>query len=153
MHPDIRPDEFTPGQTIYVFEQGEGTYRSSRLSETGTLLHEVDFDGEIVTESAHNCFNDERSRVWRMHAAAVEVSYLPEGVRIINKGAPTTVWYHEKWSEKFETGEELHKDWRGLGIEFDYLIDAWLRRLNGEHLPLWAGELDPKYAYLSANEE
>ena len=52
--------------------------------------------------------------------------------------------------ETFKEGDRLHKDWEGRGIEFDVLIDKWLRRLNGEIIPLSDYYHDPYNRWLDS---
>jgi len=77
-----------------------------------------------------------------MGEARIEISSRC-AVKIVNKGARTRVCYGAGDTEVFEKGDMLHKDWRGKGVEFGYLIDRWLRRLSGEEIPLTDYFKDP----------
>ncbi len=60
-------------------------------------------------------------------------------------GDPTWVKYSDSMGDEelFEDGDVLHADWEGMGINFSMIISKWLRRLNGEKIPLSDYYKDP----------
>jgi hypothetical protein len=104
-------------------------------------LYEVEeHDGSLISVPAYNCFElKSYSRTWTMGTSAIEVTCgVAYGFRtfVTNVGKRTRVIYAIdetcEYSETFEAGELLRIAWRGYGIEFGWLIDRWLRRLEGE---------------------
>lgn len=152
MHRKIKPiPPFRKGQKIYTFESGEGIFISNKGwdCERQQDMYEMDFNGRRELYSSTYCFTfRKQSRIWKLGKAKIEV--FPnafEGVRIVNCGEDTVVrWSDEEGDEDLiRKGDILIKDWRGVGIEFDNIIDKWLRRLNGEQIPLWEDII--RYSY------
>ena len=134
------------GTIIYVFERGECTYLSNRGwdEKYKSEIYEVkDSDGLTIRIPAYNCFElKSYSRIWTMGDSAIKlVCGTAYNFRTFaeNVGKTGRVVYGVKGEdyacdevEIFNAGDLLPIAWRGRGIEFSWLIDRWLRRLEGE---------------------
>ena len=147
MDRDIKASEFATGELVYVFEQGPGKFIANlgfdEEWEEEMLQVEGTIDGRARTTC---CFtygsNHEVFRFYSLGKASVKIVYCDDyevrPVKILYQGPEVLVRYSDEEGERetFKDGDELHKDWDGRGIEFDVLVDKWLRRLNGEIIPL-----------------
>jgi hypothetical protein len=138
----MQGEKLKPGQKVYVFEYGEGKVLTSHgYDESGTEeIYKVRINSEISLTHSSNCFalkkDGRKQRSWKQNAIEIEVTYDP--IKLIFHGNPTWVTYSdaEEDRELFEEGDELHKDWEGMGIDFFMIITKWLKRLNGDKIPL-----------------
>lgn len=134
---------FRKGRKIYVLDRGECKYMA-RLGwdeRYNAELYEVErHDGSLISVPAYNCFElKSYSRTWTMGTSAIKVTCgVAFNFRTIvtNVGTRTEIIYEQdektEVSEIYEVGDPLPVAWRGYGIEFSWLIDRWLRRLEGE---------------------
>ena len=134
---------FRKGQKIYHVDHGECTFMA-RLGWDETYnaeLYQIKLhNGSLDSVTACNCFElKSYSRTWTMGSSAIEVTCgVAYGFRTVvtNVGKRAEVIYEEGETDEnsitFEVGEMLPVAWRGYGIEFGWLIDRWLRRLEGE---------------------
>lgn len=97
-------------------------------------------DDEIQDVGSAFCFHlrpdGTYSRRWQWNNAIIEITSDP--VKLFNRGPTTLVRYSENDGDEELMPEngQLHKDWEGYGIDFPMIIEKWLRRLNGEFIPL-----------------
>jgi len=138
--------DFIEGMHIYVLEYGECKFLFNRGwdEKYKAEVYEIeDGFGCCRFTPAYNCFElKSYSRIWIMSDSAIEVTCgIAYNFRIfaINVGKNCRVVYEvdEKDAghdeiELFDVGDLLPIAWRGYGIEFGWLIDRWLRRLDGE---------------------
>lgn len=154
MQKEIRGHELKRGETVYVFEHGEGKVLGLRgFDKTKTdEIYEIEFESNVYKVHSSSCFAVDkmgrRHRRWKLNAAEIELTYEP--IKLTFHGNPTLVKYSdaEGDEEHFEEGDILHKDWEGMGIDFPMIISKWLRRLNGVQIPLVNYYTDPVNRWL-----
>lgn len=141
--------QFEKDQSVYIFEYGEGKFikriRYDEQEQDEILL--IQF-GKISNEfKSSNCFfvnNDGPNfRRWKLNKYEIEITEDP--IQLHYLGQPVWVKYSEQEGDEelFETDDALHKDWDGMGIDFQMIIKKWLQRLNGELIPLSGYYQDP----------
>ena len=143
---EIHGSSFDENEKIYVFDVGFATFISNlgyaENDEEEVYLVLLEGDKDPSTFCSSSCFKiglSEMTRTWFLKNLKVDLYYEPVigSIRLIYSGEPVVVSYDKKRdSETFKKGDKLHRDWEGNGIEFNALIDKWLRRLNGEIIPL-----------------
>ena len=138
--------DFVEGADIYVLDYGECKYLSNRGwdEKYKSEVYEIkDINGRNRYTPSYNCFElKSYSRIWTMGESAIEVTCgiaynfrtfvtnVGKTCRVVYEVAETDNEYVV--SEIIEAGDVLQIAWRGYGIEFGWLIDRWLRRLEGE---------------------
>ena len=153
---------FYANDRVYVFDVGYGIFienlgysEESREDKYKILLG----DGDEVVVSSSICFEIVESkmvRTWSLNTHKVVLTYDHSAIviKLLYLGEPVKVCYDNKRDcEVFKQGDRLHKDWEGRGIEFDVLIDKWLRRLDGEIIPLSEYYHDPYNRWLDSLSE
>ena len=137
------------GQRVYAFERGEGkVLKLLGYYEGGTEeVYEVEMNSEVQMVRSSDCFAIDkrgvRRRKWKLHTIEIEITYDP--IALVFHGSPTWVKYSDSSGDEelFEEGDGLHQDWEGMGLNFPEIISKWLRRLNGERIPLSNYYKDP----------
>ena len=153
MHQEIAGSKFQAGESIYVFEGGEGKYLASLgyNKEWDADLYQVEMDDEREIVPTYNCFhinidNSTIYRVWQMKEAKIKVTCKP--ITLSYLGKDLRVEYEKGVGELIKDGQVLHKDWEGNGIDFQMIIEKWLKRLNGHRIPLSKYYKDPINRFL-----
>jgi hypothetical protein len=133
---------FRKGQRVFVFEYGEGRYVRSLGFDPTVNQHyvEVRIDERTKRIPSMLCFTYAPSgglvRRWSLDERSIDLTYDPITLTYI--GEPTWVVYSDAEGDKelFESGDTLHKDWEGNGVNFSMILTKWFRRLQGENIPL-----------------
>ncbi|MBK5275603.1 MAG: hypothetical protein JJE30_11195 [Desulfuromonadales bacterium] len=138
--------DFVKGTIIYVLDFEECKYLSNKGWDERykAEVYEIEVDcGCNRNTPAYNCFElKSYSRIWTMGESAIKVTCgiaynfhtfvtnTGKTCRVVYEAAKTDSKYGA--SEIIEAGDLLPIAWRGYGIEFGWLIDRWLRRMEGE---------------------
>ncbi len=157
---EIHGSSLDKNEKIYIFDLGFATfiknlgYAEDKKEEVYLILLEGDQNSSTVRSSS--CFKiglSEMARTWFLDTLQVDLHYKPTvgSIHLIYSGEPVVVSYDRKRDfETFKKGDKLHRDWEGNGIQFNVLIDKWLRRLNGEIIPLSDYYHDPYNRWLDS---
>lgn len=153
-------NDFRENEQVYVFDLGTATFIENlgynEEDEEDQYLVLLEEDKDVITVSSSNCLSIgqfEMTRNWSYNMLKVNLYYRnsTNAIRLLYSGEPVKVCYDKKRDcEFFREGDRLHKDWEGNGIEFNILIDKWLRRLNGEIIPLSDYYRDPYNRWLDS---
>lgn len=140
MRIDIEGEAFSEGQKIFVMGFGECAFIGNlgRDAEEELDRYSLNIFGDKEEHWSPYCFairdDGTRSRFWRMKRALIEVTYDP--IVLYNRGEGSFIKPKENHETLFvDEGEELAKDWEGNGVDFPMIIEKWLLRLNGHHIP------------------
>lgn len=150
---EIFASEFSKDERIYVFEMGFAIFIANLGYNDeeneyiySVLLEEDTCESKVYSSICFTIVQSQMVRTWFLNTIKVELHYTTTNnrIRLVYLGDPVVVSYDKKRDfETFKEGDRLHNDWEGSGIEFDVLIDKWLRRLNGEIIPLSEYYHDP----------
>jgi hypothetical protein len=146
---DIRGEIIKPCSTVHVFKYGDGKVVKGLGydEEAGEETYVIRLGNEDVRINSSLCFLKRKSgrlsRRWSLRDQVIEATDEP--ITFVYQGELAWVQFSESVDDRecFEKGDVLHKDWEGSGIEFDVMIDKWLRRLIGERIQLSAYYRDP----------
>lgn len=160
---EISANDFSKDEKIYVFEMGFAIFIKDLgyNDEENEYIYSVLLEEDTCESRVHSsmCFTIVQSkmvRTWFLDTIKVDLHYTTTNsrIRLIYSGEPVVVSYDKKRDfETFKEGDRLHNDWEGNGIEFDVLIEKWLRRLNGEIIPLSDYYRDPHNRFLDSRSD